>query len=322
MFTIYFSLIIGSILSFYKSQTKYSFSLERSIILKALLPIFIIFHHIALQISIPYFTKDFSQAGSFIVGIFFFISGYGLQYKKENNKLYLSDLGKRLIKLIAPTVIPAILYWSIYLSIEKGNNNWEWSYIWSHNYFILPYSWFIPILIAINCSYYIIAYFTKRYFILIFGLSLYIMFYTMRHYNMPIWMFQNLFCFLLGMIYQKCEHNENKIKFHHIFLIGFCLLCISYLLKNKSWVDFQSLIGTSGFIILYSICKLPATSRVINFLYSISYEMYLCHGISFLILLSISSYHIAYILLSIILTIIIAYLTNYTTRTLLKQIQV
>lgn len=322
MITIYSSIALIAIISLYKTpDNKYFFSLERSKILKAFLPIFIILHHIALQIHIPFFSEDFSRAGSVIVGIFFFISGYGLQYKKNQNTLFIFDLNKRLKKLVIPIIIPAILYWSIYLYINNDNKLWSLNYIWNHNYFILPYSWFIPILIIINFLYYIEAHFIKHYFILTFGLSLYILFYVMRHYNMPIWMFQNLFCFLLGMIYLKYEHIKKKIKCHHIFLIGILLLYISYLYNNKSWIDCQSLIGTSGIIILYSICNLPIRSRLINFFNSISYEMYLCHGISFLILSSISLDHITYIILSISLTIIIAYIANYSTKTLLKKIQ-
>lgn len=323
MITIYSSIALIAIISLYKTpDNKYFFSLERSKILKAFLPIFIILHHIALQIHIPPFTEDFSRAGSTIVGLFFFISGYGLQYKKNQNKLFIFDLNKRLKKLVVPIIIPAILYWSIYLCINNGNNIWSLNYIWNHNYFILPYSWFIPILIIISFLYYIEAHFIKHYFILIFGLSLYVIFYVMRHYNMPIWMFQNLFCFLLGMIYLEYEHNEKKLNSIHIFFIGFSLLYISYLFRYKSWIDIQSMIGTSGVIILYSICKLPIHSKLISFLYSISYEMYLCHGIAFLILSSISLYYITYIILSISLTIIIAYIANYSTKTLLKKIHV
>ena len=55
------------------------FSKDRTTLLKAVLPWVIILHHLSLRTNL---LGDFNEAGVYVVGLFFFISGYGLEKKK------------------------------------------------------------------------------------------------------------------------------------------------------------------------------------------------------------------------------------------------
>ena len=60
-------------------------TLEQTKILKAVLPIAIIIGHISF--AHPHtIISDFRYYGDYAVGMFFFISGYGLQYKYTKNR--------------------------------------------------------------------------------------------------------------------------------------------------------------------------------------------------------------------------------------------
>ena len=55
------------------------FSKDRTTLLKAVLPWVIILHHLSLKTNL---LGDFNEAGVYVVGLFFYISGYGLEKKR------------------------------------------------------------------------------------------------------------------------------------------------------------------------------------------------------------------------------------------------
>ena len=95
MYFISITLIIASFFSVAKGYNFSLFTKERTYLLKALLPYMIFIHHSHL------FDDSFHFVGIFVVALFFFISGYGLETKRKNgfviNNVFLIKALKKLI---------------------------------------------------------------------------------------------------------------------------------------------------------------------------------------------------------------------------------
>lgn len=94
-----------------------NFSIEKTNLLKAVLPFGIIVHHLSFHApqSVLY---DFRFTGPYIVGLFFFMSGYGLEYQYHKGKIRAYGLFHRLKKLFVPFIIPTALYVCIVFFLE------------------------------------------------------------------------------------------------------------------------------------------------------------------------------------------------------------
>lgn len=79
---------------------------------KGIAAIIIMFHHISFRVSnLPVYMKPIWYIAFPIVGFFFFMSGYGLTCGLLQKKNYLQGfLSKRLLNIIAPYVIVAIIW--------------------------------------------------------------------------------------------------------------------------------------------------------------------------------------------------------------------
>ena len=76
------------------------FSIEKTNVLKAILPFGIIVHHISFNFPQNILLNDFHFTGPYIVGIFFFISGYALEFQYNKNKISLNELVRRIKKYL------------------------------------------------------------------------------------------------------------------------------------------------------------------------------------------------------------------------------
>lgn len=128
-----------------------SFTIERTSILKALLPFIIILGHCSLILG---GCQDFTKTGALVVAIFFFISGYGLQVKHEKQQLNYPYFKKRIIKLFVPIVAPAIAYAFLLYYFDRDNflsfytNYKTWN-------IMLPFAWFVTMLIILYILFFI-----------------------------------------------------------------------------------------------------------------------------------------------------------------------
>ena len=144
-------IIIYFLLLFYpRKQIEIDFFPKNlSIFLKGILPLFILIHHIGLNSGS---FKDFNLVGEYCVGLFFFISGYGLEYIRNGHKNKLLYLFQRLKKLFIPLIIPSLIY--IGLLVYIGNFCFKELLEYK---IVLPYTWFIVSLSIMYIFYYLIT---------------------------------------------------------------------------------------------------------------------------------------------------------------------
>ncbi len=82
---------------------RFALTKQRSDVLKALFPFAIIIGHVYFHYSYLFF-QDFRWAGPYVVGLFFFMSGYGLEYKYEHSTINLPAFQKRIKNLLIPVI--------------------------------------------------------------------------------------------------------------------------------------------------------------------------------------------------------------------------
>lgn len=135
---------------------------EKSNALKAFFPYIIILHHVSQMTG---GVLDFRWAGPYGVGIFFFISGYGLEYKRSFGLLNLTSYIKRIMRILVPIILPVIIY-LILLSID-GIDVWDYTIKQlNHPAIVFSYTWFVIVLMILYTSYYVLSYlFPQRVFL-------------------------------------------------------------------------------------------------------------------------------------------------------------
>lgn len=262
---------------FYNSNT-FIFSISKTQVLKAILPILIIIGHCSLNYNILY---DFKNLGAIVVSIFFFISGYGLELKRLQQKISIGYILRRIKKILLPIIIPSIIYITV-LYIKGDNvsetllkNIWRWN-------IVLPYTWFISKLLIIYLLFYISTLLKRPTIVFITSLILFDFICVLL--KAPGHSYLSDFGFIYGILFHRLHFlNNHKLRF--VFIITNFLLIFSLMQYAHNGATFFILI--SLFTILSSIIvTILPERRPIKFfskLSDISYEIYLCQGISFLI---------------------------------------
>ena len=147
--------------------------------LKGILAIGIILHHLSQEVTTGDVFTNFAYMGSYIVSIFFFLSGYGLYVQNSKSKTYLDNFfRKRLLKIL----VPFISIWMIYLIYRIGVNKESINF----DYFIKLFTvgktviyngWFIDVIILIYILFYLSFKFVENKRVAIIINSIFIIIY-------------------------------------------------------------------------------------------------------------------------------------------------
>lgn len=253
------------------------FDKSNSALLKAILPFFIILHHV---VRIP----EFLSLGTYVVALFFFMSGYGLENKRTDTSVYsIEEILSRCTKLITPIVIPLILYVLLRWSIE-GVSLWFIAHSLNSYELILPYSWFVLTLLQL----YLIFYFANNLCHKVgishrFPLVVFVVITTYISVLFVCKVQSTYYCsvygFVAGIFFKNFEPRVAQIK--RIALIGVVLLLLSQLiieLHPPMTMFYNSWIYTIACALVFSTFSLR--NMFVEFFSKISYEIYLCQGIS------------------------------------------
>lgn len=317
-------------IAIYPSKTKIAiceFDVKTSIALKGICSLLIILHHLSMVIDYnPHdYTFNFSQFnswGSLIVGVFLFISGLGLT---KNITLYnkpVKSLSKRLYKVLLPLIITSLIYLTlIYIFDEINIQN-----------FILPNSWY-----CYTIMFYYIVFFlsimitTNKLKILSINIVISLFFVLYLIYNdCSGYLFKSNLAFNLGMVYaifkpKICNYIiPKKNNYIIILIVIFNMIAIIDIAVNYI-LNFSIPIGNYLFSIACSVFILPITliynlnSKILLFLGSISYELYLIHGVIIYFLTKLFPINdILLISTTLLLSITISYLIRQLVKYILK----
>lgn len=185
----------------------YIFDKSKTTLLKAILPILILLHHLNGLTSLSW-LKPFGVVGIAVVSIFFFVSGYGLLASYQSKrKVYLDHF---ITKRMPAVLLPYLLTLCVYLSfrqIVSGGAISEYLAITNFTDW-LPYSWFVIELIVFYLLYWAIFRMAKigdKHKVLLLTVSIVIAYVLMLGLDLPIYFWRSTPALALGIIYRWRE---------------------------------------------------------------------------------------------------------------------
>lgn len=339
---IYPLLIIGLLTSKIKTSTSTPFSKADTNGLKGLFAILIFLHHISYKFNafddMPALSLIFNDIGSIGVGVFFFISGYGLMISSRKPDYTKNLLCKKIPKLYLLHVLINILY--IFADIIRGVSYDFITFLTAglgldmFNNFVRANgnSWYITSILII---YFIFAitklYCTKNntkektffilfslFTILVFGIFLLAFSYNFNEVSIYI---RAIYCLFFGMIYFYFSPKINKFLSKYFwYIIGLIVVAIVLLLDiQMSYSEGQVLFTIIKEFLLPVLVmifiltlnqKITLDSPVLNFLGDISLEIYLLHGLIQELLFGVINNQFLFTLTSLVLVIILSTIIN------------
>lgn len=267
-----------------KNNTINTIHVEQSTYLKGIMAICVVLHHLSQKTETIF--SIFNDFGAIAVGCFFFISGYGLfaSYNKKGQAYLVGYPKKRFKKLLIPFLLVIVLYQIItkfkflnilYENIVSGNVDP-----------ILPHSWYIFCAILFYFIFYIIFTITQNKvlgIIIIYGFTtLLFCSVLLIHWN-EYWC-KSLYLFPMGITYKYIENkilNKSSLWIVAILFIIFTTIISLYTLQFKHMG--LCLANIAPYIFILPLTVIPISSKFLNYLGDISYEIYLVQGVVFYI---------------------------------------
>lgn len=264
--------------------------------LKGFLALCIVFHHLSKWVTTGTEFSNFSYMGTYIVSVFFFLSGYGLYMQNERKENYLDNfLVKRLLKIL----IPFIIISSIYLVYGSINGQ-----VLSSSFFIdlfkkgrtiIYNGWFVDVIILMYIFFYIsFKLFRNKTISITINILLiivYIVFAVKLGYD--FWIYNSSLPFILGLIWAKNKKYIDGILNNYYFIILVIILGVLFLshkyevilerihrVDNYSYAfaaNLDNIIFTLFFILI--VRKIDFSNKYLLFLGKISFELYMIHGL-------------------------------------------
>jgi peptidoglycan/LPS O-acetylase OafA/YrhL len=310
-------------------DVKMNFRIEISIMLKGILAIGIVLHHLALKTSTIWVLDKFITLGAPIVSIFFFISGYGLltSLLKKREYYFQNFFSKRFIKLLIPFFISIIIF-QICNFYKNSNINiisiFQNLFLDGDTFNLLPYSWYVFVISIL----YLIFYFTfrnnkieliERVFLTLFFSIVLIFAFKLMHFQ-TYW-FITILSFSLGLFCKLFEEQIEKmiICSNYFWVI---LLNVLLLIKIFGGYHFVSMCLYPLFIYLMLKKVYIPNNKILLLLGKISYEVYLIQGISIIFLRSELFYiknDYLYIITTVLITVVLAFLINTASSIIIKK---
>lgn len=273
-----------------------SFSKDWSYRLKGLLAMIIIIHHVSTRYigwwSIEEYPLSYSiiskfiPLGEIVVGLFFFISGYGLlkSYKRYGDNYISTFLSKRFLKIFIPFVIIEFATQFILVIFKDGYSPWQIlidAYPHRGFGFIL---WF-PIALSL---FYLAFYFCFKYIHLIHRaiavVTLIVVILSVYYYfiGRGDWWWKSNLCFPIGLWYAYYEHIFTRRMALRpklwITLLALMVVGLAQLTQKTSYafISLRTIILLFPFfVVMVSYYVKSGRNRVSDFLGNISWEMFL-----------------------------------------------
>ena len=271
-----------------------SFPEESFQILPGFLVTGIMLYHLVQKIDPALPLYDFA---AMIVTMFFFLVGYGLIHSFESQReYYLKDFfSNKIFDLVMPCIAAIGLFqfilwleghsfsWtSIILGLSKGD---------THE--ILPYCWYVIAALYFNlCFYFVFRYLTKT---ILVGLCLLVGFtviwvLSMIGLGFPASWYKTVLAVNVGMFWKYFDKRIVFViqsKTTAVTSFVFFVLLVNMLggLDTRTGFDFIVFVGYGllplTFFPLWFHVRLPKIG-ILSYLGTISYKIYLCHGITIL----------------------------------------
>lgn len=312
-------------------------SIEISKSLKGIFAISVMFHHLAQAVTTGVLFRSFSHIGYFCVGLFLFFTGYGLEKSYIKSSNYKNGF---LLKRILPVFIPYILIMAVYFVIIAVFFPYVSPLKLVSDVLEASNSWYIICILAFYFAFWILMIICKKHYkAIIIGALIWFAAYVFicKLLNVGSWWYNAGILLIIGMLWALYERNIiDFIKRHYIFscIVSLLMLIVTTVGRYKADklipIPDIKIISTSFSAIFFVVCILLFTMKVnignkaLELLGGLSLEIYLIHGL-FILLFKGNIFYIEndflFILISVIGTILLAFLLNSALKPLIKKLR-
>ena len=291
-----FVLLLIAILVYLLPENNDYLSVKSTSGLKGFLALGIVFHHLSQWVTTGVEFSNFGYMGTYIVSVFFFISGYGLYVQNNRKEDYLDNfLSKRLSKILTPFIAIS----SIYL-IYRNINGQALTITFFVDLFkkgstVIYNGWFVDIIILMYVFFYISFKIFSNGTVAILVNTLLIVGYIILAIKLGygFWWYNSSLPFVLGLLWAKNKKYIDGILNKYYFIILVCITGLlfishqySFVLKKLHIVDsvsygFAANIDNIIFAIFFILIarKIDFSNKYLLFLGKISFELYMIHGL-------------------------------------------
>lgn len=273
-----------------KCQQTNQFDRENTNLLKGILALFIMFHHLGIHTDVPAVSYIFSNLGYSITGMFFFMSGYGVGISYLNKgRAYISGfLPKRLGKLLPIFLILTVIYIGIAIVIY-GRDITAQIQSFLEGEPPLPNSWFIFAIIYFYLTFYVSCLISdnpKRVGILLAAFTCIYLYTTKEIFDFKTHWWLTYTCATVGYVMAINPIKGDFRKFIYL-LIAVQLLFTVNDKMHLIVLPYSQMVITHGIEVLFrSVCVFATVyslgipkSKFLALLGGISFEIYITHGI-------------------------------------------
>lgn len=216
-----------------------------------------------------------NRIGVWVVGIFFFLSGYGLNYSFHRKKEYLKGfIKKRIGRILFPVVVVYLI--NCFLGI-------------CDNFLVYLFQdWFVTEVILIYCIWYLLyKYLPEKYAVGILTILIFALNILGSYYDIGSRWYGSTACFVLGIVFEKNESiilsycRENYSKALGISIILFILGGGLFILSENDWLASMTMINITCIllciIVWLFLMKFVIGNVLTKFWGCISWQIYVSH---------------------------------------------
>lgn len=298
--------------------------LTKTLSSRGVLALLVILHHLSYRVNYPP-QLLFVPLGAMVVGVFFLMSGYGLEYsfRKKGDGYLDGFLKKKVLKLLLPYMV-VVIAWNVeelFLYPEQSLvDAWQMIKIGDTNG-ILPYCWYVIVAmlfyVVFWLSHILFQSEVKRFLaIVLFWLTWCVTTYFLQWGI--CWHFTS-HMFLVGIVYCKAEHF---IKRTNIYVWMIVMLLLAVLGTTIEFYFFSTMLFNTAFSLLFvsGITLLDYRSKLLNFLGKISYELYIVQALPLFALKDGGGSPILIVVLCVCIDLMVAYMLHVSISKLSKRI--
>lgn len=256
-------------------------------VLKALFPFVIIMGHVSFAYP-DSLIRGMRFAGPYVVGVFFFLSGYGLECKRVTGGGQ-REFARRVKRLLQPLVLPVTVYLLVGyrlcddLKCVVATNLRAMA-------LVLPYTWFVVVIAVLYAVYHLFRnkFKNDKYFDVFLVTATIVLSAVFFIQKMDGTVYVSNLAFAMGVIYKQEEPKLLCQTSGWVYLLSVAIVTATSIAYAKGQSPFHGFamlavpLYVAGFMLLYrrvGICN----NAVIRFLKGISYEIYLWQSVSMLI---------------------------------------
>lgn len=283
----------------HKGEISNYLSIENTTSIRGGLSVLIVLHHLSGYYTTTTFLTLFKHIGFFVVGLFFFLSGYGLMFGLRNKQGYLHGfLKRRVFKLLIPYWLANVIYVLVRVLLGEAFNFQQFVLsmvgggLFTESGLINGPGWYIFIQIILYILFFVS--YRKKHNHMLFG-SLYLLLVcVLVTYGEELY-WRSLLAFPLGLFWATYKEQIDNIKGKQrvmagtLFLITMAGSGVVAMLGVKNGYDV--LLGFGQFVFCACLCVVSLNvlfyfnigNKPLYFLGKWSNQIYLMHNLALIV---------------------------------------